>query len=140
MAIKADIGISPLGGLVAGEDLTGYQYRFVELQSDQANFSVWKADSASATYAPLGILQNAPSTNEEASVMVFGTSKLIVGHAGGATSPGSMLTRDTSGRGYLTTTGSLAYAIALEDSDASASSIISVMVNTMMGHLSHSAT
>lgn len=140
MAIKADIGISPVGGLVAGEDLTSYQYRFVELQSDQANFSVWIADSASATYAPIGVLQNAPSTNEEAAVMVYGPSKLVVAYGGGACSPGSMLTRDTTGKGYLTTTGSLCYAIALEDSDASASSIISVLLMPGMGHLSHSAT
>lgn len=135
-----NISISPAGGFIAGEDLTGYQYRWVELQSDQANFSVWKADSASATYAPIGVLQNAPSTNDEASVMIFGVSKLVVSYSNGACSPGTMLTRDTSGRGYPTSTGSLAYAIALEDSDGSASSIIAVIVNPMMGHLSHSAT
>jgi hypothetical protein len=58
---------------LAGEDLSGYQYRFVHLASDT---TVDLMDSAGEY--PIGILQNAPASGEVAVVRVMGISKLIM--------------------------------------------------------------
>lgn len=59
--------------LVAAEDLSSYQYRFVHQASDT---TVDLLDSG--TEYPVGILQNAPADGETAVVRVAGTSKLVV--------------------------------------------------------------
>ena len=58
---------------LAAEDLSSYQYRFVHLATDT---TVDLLDGA--TEYPIGILQNAPESGEEAIVRVEGTSKLVV--------------------------------------------------------------
>ncbi len=57
----------------AAEDLSDYQYHFVCLHSTEGKVRL--PDSASER--PIGILQNAPASGEEASVMVLGVSKLV---------------------------------------------------------------
>jgi hypothetical protein len=133
MAKIWDLGIADWPA-TAGEAMTTHQYRFVELQSDG---NVHKADSGSATYSPIGILQNAPASGEEARVRMLGISKLVVDSTGA--SYGAWLRTDGSGRGTATTTGSLACAIALATSDTSASSIIPVFFSPAMGDLTKKA-
>ena len=116
-----DMGISDVSFLASESMASNWQYHFVELQT--AGY-VSKCDSGSATYGPIGILQNAPASGEEAQVRMLGCSKLVIDSTGA--SFGAWITSDGSGRGSATTEGSLATAIALEDSDAAASSIINV--------------
>lgn len=61
---------------LAGEDLSGYQYRFVHLANDT---EVDLLDAAGEY--PVGILQNAPALGEVAVVRVEGISKLIMNDA-----------------------------------------------------------
>ena len=61
---------------LAAEDLSSYQYRFVHQASDT---TVDLMDGA--TEYPIGILQNAPESGQEAIVRVTGTSKLVVNGA-----------------------------------------------------------
>ena len=61
---------------LAAEDLSSYQYRFVHQASDT---TVDLMDGA--TEYPIGILQNAPESGQEAIVRLEGTSKLVVNGA-----------------------------------------------------------
>jgi hypothetical protein len=60
--------------LVAGADLSSKQYHFVKLNSSGQAVVV-----AAATDLPIGILQNAPTSGQEAEVLVAGGSKLVLG-------------------------------------------------------------
>lgn len=62
--------------LLAAEDLSDYQYRFVVQASDT---TVQLANSADEI--PVGILQNAPESGYEAVVRVDGVSKLVMNDA-----------------------------------------------------------
>jgi hypothetical protein len=62
--------------LVAAEDLSSYQYCFVVQDTDG---TVRLANAA--TDVPLGVLQNAPASGEEAIVRIMGTSKLVMNDA-----------------------------------------------------------
>jgi len=139
MAQYYDLGISPWGAFKAGEDMSAKQYYFVELQVDKAD-QVWIANGGSTTYSPIGVLQNAPSTNGEAAVMIFGMTKVVAAYGGGATSPGSWITINGSGQAYLTTCASRAVGIALEHSDSSASCIIAAVISPFMSWLTHGST
>jgi hypothetical protein len=60
--------------LVAGADLSAKQYNFVKLNS-----SGQAVACAAATDLPIGILQNAPTSGQEAEVLIAGGSKLVLG-------------------------------------------------------------
>ncbi len=64
------IGQGEYRSKIAAADLSGYQYRFVTLSSNQVNIADSTADKA------YGILQNRPESGEVASVKVEGESKL----------------------------------------------------------------
>jgi len=71
--------------LVAGADLSSSQYKFVKLDSNGNAVAV-----AAATDAPIGVLQNTPTSGQEAEVVVSGGTKLLLGGtvaAGGRVSP-----------------------------------------------------
>ena len=57
--------------LVAGADLSSDQYKFVKLNS-----SGEAVLCAAATDKPIGVLQNAPSSGQEAEVVVSGGTKI----------------------------------------------------------------
>ena len=62
--------------LVAGADLSALQYRFVKLDSS------WQAVKFAAnTDLHIGVLQNAPTSGQEAEVLVVGGTKLVAGEA-----------------------------------------------------------
>lgn len=61
---------------IAGEDLSGHQYRFVHQADDN---TVDLLDSG--TEFPVGILQNAPESGEVAVVRLNGISKLVMNDA-----------------------------------------------------------
>lgn len=83
--------------LVAGADLSAKQYHFVKLDA------AGKAVACSAvTDQPIGILQNAPLSGQEAEVLIAGGSKIV---AGGALSIGATLGTTTAGRAAALTAG-----------------------------------
>lgn len=66
------VQVGELRTVKAGEDLTAAQYMFVTLESDG------EIDLADAiTDVCLGVLQNAPNTGQEASVKVYGRTKVV---------------------------------------------------------------
>jgi hypothetical protein len=133
MAKCPDLGVSNTT-FTAGETMTSSQYHFVELQTAP---KVHLCDSGSATYYPIGILQNAPASGEEAVVCMLGCSLLKIDSTGA--SYGAWITTNGSAYGAATTTASLACAIALADSNGSASSIIPVFFSPAMGWLTRKA-
>jgi len=62
--------------LVAGADLSSKQYQFVKLNSSGEAIAI-----AAITDVPVGVLQNAPTSGQEAEVLVSGGTKLVAGEA-----------------------------------------------------------
>ena len=80
--------------LVAGADLSALQYNFVKINS-----SGQAVACAAATDIPVGVLQNAPTSGQEAEVLVVGGTKIVAGAA--------------IGEGAQVGTGSTGKAVAL---------------------------
>ena len=76
--------------LPAGADLSAKQYYFVKVNSS-GNAVL----CAAATDAPIGVLQNAPISGAEASVLVVGGTKLV---AGAAIAAGIKIGTDSAGK------------------------------------------
>ena len=72
MATARHLGIAD-AAFVAGADLTAKQYHFVKPGSvvGEVNLATGGSDTA-----PIGVLQNSPSTGQEARVRVFGFTKV----------------------------------------------------------------
>jgi hypothetical protein len=77
--------------LVAGADLSAKQYNFVKLNSSGLAVVV-----AAATDLPIGILQNAPLSGQEAEILVSGGSKLVLG---GTVAIGAVVGTSSAGAG-----------------------------------------
>ena len=80
--------------LVAGADLSALQYYFVKINS-----SGQAVACAAATDIPIGVLQNAPTSGQEAEVLIVGGTKIVAGAA--------------IGEGALVGTGATGKAVAL---------------------------
>jgi hypothetical protein len=80
--------------LVAGADLSSKQYTFVKLDS-----SGQAVAASGATDIPIGVLQNAPTSGQEAEVLIVGGTKIVAGAA--------------IGEGALVGTGATGKAVAL---------------------------
>lgn len=83
--------------LVAGEDLSSKQYTFVKLNSSGQAIAV-----AAATDRPIGVLQNAPSSGQEAEVLVSGGTKLV---ASAAVTEGAVIGTTSAGKAVALTVG-----------------------------------
>ena len=83
--------------LVAGADLSAKQYTFVKLNSSGQAVAV-----AAATDNPIGILQNAPLSGQEAEVLVIGGSKLVLG---GTVATTDVLSTTATGTGVAIVNG-----------------------------------
>ena len=83
--------------LVAGADLSAKQYTFVKLNSSGQAIAV-----AAATDRPIGVLQNAPTSGQEAEVLVVGGTKIV---AGAAVTEGAVVGTDANGKGVPLTVG-----------------------------------
>jgi hypothetical protein len=83
--------------LVAAADLSGAQYKFVKLDSAGKAALV-----AADTDRPIGVLQNAPLAGQEASVLVTGGTKLVLG---ATLTPASVLGTTATGTGAARTVG-----------------------------------
>lgn len=104
----------------AAADLSSYQYRFVKLSDDRTVSICGDGE------APIGILQNAPESGEQANVCVLGLSNLKVN---AAVTVGSKIESGTAaGLGEAVTADTKIYgAVAIEAATAQYD-VISVVV------------
>ena len=83
--------------LVAGADLSAKQYTFVKLNSSGEAIA-----AAAATDIPIGVLQNAPTSGQEAEVLVVGGTKVV---AGAAISEGAQIGTSSAGKAVALVAG-----------------------------------
>jgi len=83
--------------LVAAADLSSLQYTFVKL-----NASGQAAAASAATDIPIGVLQNAPTSGQEAEVLVVGGTKIV---AGAAIGEGALIGTSATGRAVALVSG-----------------------------------
>jgi len=83
--------------LVAGADLSTKQYTFVKLDS-----SGQAVAAAAATDIPVGVLQNAPTSGQEAEVLIVGGTKIV---AGAAIGEGALVGTSSAGKAVALTAG-----------------------------------
>lgn len=83
--------------LVAGADLSAKQYHFVKLNSSGQAVAV-----AAATDLPIGVLQNAPLSGQEAEILVAGGSKLVLG---GTVAAAAIVSPSAAGAGVAIVAG-----------------------------------
>ena len=83
--------------LVAGADLSTKQYTFVKLDS-----SGQAVAAAAATDIPVGVLQNAPTSGQEAEVLVVGGTKIV---AGAAIAEGAQVGTSSAGKAVALVAG-----------------------------------
>ena len=110
---------------VAGEDLSGAQYKFVKLDNGDGTV---KAVSA-ATDRPFGVLQNAPTSGQIAEITVVGGTKV---EAGGSASVGQPVFSASTALAVTLafgTTGSAAYVVGTFVEDAASGAITSAVID-----------
>jgi len=83
--------------LVAGADLSTKQYTFVKLNS-----SGQAVACDGATDIPIGVLQNAPTSGQEAEVLIVGGTKIV---AGAALSEGALIGTSSAGKAVALVAG-----------------------------------
>jgi len=83
--------------LVAGADLSALQYTFVKLNSSGEAVA-----AAAATDIPIGVLQNAPTSGQEAEVLIVGGTKIV---AGAAISEGALVGTSSTGKAVALVAG-----------------------------------
>jgi len=107
----------------AGADLSSSQFLFLEWDGSDATVA------NAITDVPVGVLQNKPTADRAAEVVMLGGTKLV---AGGAITAGDLIGVDTSGRAVALTVGTdtTAYILGRALSSATgAGIIISAMIN-----------
>ena len=111
--------------LVAGADLSTKQYHFVKIDNG-TGYAVVVSD---ATDRPVGVLQNNPTSGQEAEVLITGGTKIV---GGGTASAGQPLFASASGNAVTLafgTTGSAAYAVGTFITSATASAIATAVID-----------
>jgi hypothetical protein len=83
--------------LVAGADLSTKQYTFVKLDS-----SGQAVAASGATDIPIGVLQNAPTSGQEAEVLIVGGTKIV---AGAAIGEGALVGTSAAGKAVALVAG-----------------------------------
>jgi hypothetical protein len=108
--------------LVAGADLSALQYTFVKLNSSGQAIAV-----AAATDLPIGILQNAPTSGQEAEVLVAGGSKLVLG---GTVAAAAVVGTSSAGAGVAIVHGTdtTKYALGQAVTGGASGEIVTVVV------------
>lgn len=109
--------------LVAGADLSAAQYKFVKLNS-----SGQAVLCAAATDVPIGVLQNAPISGQEAEVLIVGGTKIVAGAA--ITLPNAIGT-DSSGKAVaLATSDTTKYVVgSLITASAADANVVTAVIN-----------
>lgn len=108
--------------LVAGADLSSAQYKFVKISSGNA------VVCAAATDRPIGVLQNAPASGQEAEIVVVGGTKVI---AGGSITAGAAIGTNGSALAAAKTVGTdtTHYIAGTALSGGSANEVISAIID-----------
>ena len=92
--------------LIAGEDLSSSQFKFVTLESDG---QVDLADAAGEKC--FGVLENDPAAGAEATVVVSGQTRIT---CGGTVAAGAQLQTDASGDAITAAAGDVVMGYAME--------------------------
>ncbi len=78
--MATDYNVKKLGQFVAGEDLTDWQFKVVQLSSLSPDGSIiWQKPSALTASVPLGVLRNQPLVGNECIVDYEGITKVYLG-------------------------------------------------------------
>jgi len=119
----ATTGTQIIANMIAEEDLTSRQFWAVT-----SSGCSWKCSSPTSTEQPMpiGVLQNAPCTNEAAEVCVFGITKLKCNTATDV-GCGDLLILDGSYLGAVETTASGQYFARAMEAATSGCPIIKVL-------------
>ena len=97
--------------LEAAADLSAKQYHFVAVDTNG------KAALTGDDGNPIGVLQNAPTAGQAASICVYGVTKLKIGTESGL-GAGFNVGCDASSAGKVTDSGSFRLGVSLEDPTA----------------------
>ena len=106
--------------LVAAEDLSSSQYYFVAVDTDG------KAALTGDDGNPIGVVQNAPTAGQAATICIAGVTKLYIGTESGL-GAGYNVGCDSNSAGKVSDTGSFRMGVALED-PTSDGDIVSVLL------------
>jgi len=115
--------------LVAGADLSALQYNFVKINS-----SGLAVACAAATDIPVGVLQNAPISGQEAEVLVVGGTKI---KAGAAIGEGAQIGTGSTGKAVALVAGTDAtkyVAGTLLTESAADGNIVTAVINCATPH------
>jgi hypothetical protein len=115
--------------LVAGADLSALQYTFVKIDS-----SGLAVACSSATDIPIGVLQNAPISGQEAEVLIVGGTKIV---AGAAIGEGAQIGTGTTGKAVALAAGtdSTKYVVGtLITESAADGNIVTAVINGANPH------
>lgn len=119
MAFDNPIGMIP--GVVAGEDLTGAQFRFATVKNDGTIVK------AGAGVPVAGVIQDKPASGQSVAVATCGISKV---KAGILVAKGAVVTPDTNGKAKPAGTGDFGAGFALTNA-ANADELITVLLKDL---------
>jgi hypothetical protein len=109
--------------LVAGADLSALQYNFVKLNSSGEAIAI-----AADTDVPVGVLQNAPTTGQEAEVLIVGGTKVVAGAS--ITLPRAIGTGATGKAVALAVTDTTKYVVgSLITASAADGNVVTAVIN-----------
>jgi len=107
---------------VAGADLSALQYTFVKLSTTDTVVTC-----TAATDIPIGVLQNAPTSGQEAEVLIVGGTKLT---AGATIAIGNILGVTATGTAsVLTVSDTTKYVLGSAISGGASAEIITAVIN-----------
>lgn len=109
--------------MTAGQDLSGYQYRFVSIATDG------QVDPTGLGLESEGVLQDTPSAAGRAASVVSVQGDITKLEVGGPLPVSRDVMSDTVGRGIIATSGGRVLAVALESATA-AGQVIAAMLKT----------
>jgi hypothetical protein len=115
--------------LVAGADLSALQYTFVKINSSGLAVACY-----SSTDIPIGVLQNAPISGQEAEVLIVGGTKIV---AGAAIGEGAQIGTGTTGKAVALVAGtdSTKYVVGtLITESAADGNIVTAVINGANPH------
>ncbi len=107
---------------VAGADLSALQYTFVKLSTTDTVVTC-----TAATDIPIGVLQNAPTSGQEAEVLIVGGTKLA---AGATIAIGNILGTTSAGAAsVLTTSDTTKFVLGTAISGGASADVITAVIN-----------
>jgi hypothetical protein len=120
------IGQGEFRSKLAYDSLTGYQYRFVQLRTDD---TISLCDATNLK--PYGVLLNAPDTGEVGAVCVSGECMVdATGLSGGTFANGNIIGANATGKAILTSTNGMypRGRVVRTGSDSTLTSLITVQL------------